>query len=435
VKRAHAGGLARHTAKIRPDRRAADLNWHVLGPGDLALGEWKGQGLELPDMDVVREYRLARVLEKLHELGYGGIVLFDPLNARYATSSTNMQIWITHNASRYAFIGADGYVVQFEFSRAYHLSDPFPEIDEVRPATDWYYFAAGNTFDAKAKRWAAEINELLREHGGGNTRLAADKLNPEGVHHLTELGVSVHNGEEVMELARCIKSPEEIKAMRCAMAATEKSMEVMQDHLVPGISEQELWSHLHAESIKRGGEWIETRLLSSGPRTNPWYQECSSRVIERGDLVGFDTDLIGSFGMCVDISRTWLCGDDEATPAQMELFDLAREQIDHSISMIHPGVTFRELTFNSWIPDPETYRHYTSQFHGVGLCDEYPAVFFPEEWETAGYDGVVEAGMVLAVESYVGRKDGGEGVKLEEQLLVTDDGTELLSSYPLGLTR
>jgi Xaa-Pro dipeptidase len=426
---------ARYTPKIRPGNSVAPLNWHLLGPGEPALSEWVALGLELPDMDAVREYRLGRVLQKLHEFDYGGIVLFDPLNARYATSSTNMQIWITHNASRYAFVGADGYVVQFEFSHAYYLSDPFPGIDEVRPATDWYYFAAGNTFDAKAKRWAAEINDLLREHGGGVTRLAVDRLNPEGAHHLTELGVDVHNGEEVMELARCIKSPEEIKAMRCAMAATERSMEVMHDHLIPGISEQELWSHLHAESIKRGGEWIETRLLSSGPRTNPWYQECSSRIVEEGDLVGFDTDLIGSYGMCVDISRTWLCGEGTPSAAQKQLHDLALEQINHSISMIRPGTTFRELTFESWIPDPDVYRHYTSQFHGVGLCDEYPAVYFPEDWETAGYDGVVEPGMVLAVESYVGRKDGGEGVKLEEQLLVTENGAGTLSTYPLELTK
>ncbi len=69
------------------------------------------------------------------------------------------------------------------------------------------------------------------------------------------------------------------------------------------------------------------------------------------------------------------------------------------------------------------------------MCDEYPAVYFPEDWETSGYDGVVEPGMVLAVESYVGRKDGGEGVKLEEQLLVTEDGAEVLSTYPMGMTR
>ena len=238
-----------------------------------------------------------------------------------------------------------------------------------------------------------------------------------------------------MELARVIKHPEEIKAMRCAIAATEKAMEVMHDHLVPGVTEQRLWAYLHAESIARGGEWIETRLLSSGSRTNPWYQECSSRVVEDGDLVGFDTDLVGPYGMCVDITRTWLCGSRNSKPNQNEVHELAVEQIDRWIEMVRPGVSFQELTNSGFIPDAEIYRHYTSQFHGVGLCDEYPAIYFPEDWETAGYDGVVEPGMVLCVESYVGRKDGGEGVKLEEQVLVTDTGHEVLSSYPMGLQR
>ena len=81
-------------------------------------------------------------------------------------------------------------------------------------------------------------------------------------------------------------------------------MAAMRQALRPGISEQALWAELHAGNIARGGEWIETRLLASGPRTNPWFQECSSRVIEAGELVGFDTDLIGPYGYCADISRT-----------------------------------------------------------------------------------------------------------------------------------
>ena len=427
--------LGRHKAKIQPKPSVAPFNWHTLGPGEPAVSEWAAAGLDLPDLEITREYRLGRVRKKLREFEYAGIVLSDPLNIRYATSSTNMQVWITHNTSRYVFIATEGPVILFEFSHADYLSDPFPLIDEIRPVTDWYYFAAGDTLGNKAQRWAAEIVDLVSEHGGGNTRLALDRVNPEGAHALEDFGISIENGEEIMELARSIKHPEEVRAMRCAIAATEKAMEVMHENLVPGVTEQRLWSYLHAESIARGGEWIETRLLSSGSRTNPWYQECSSRVIESGDLVGFDTDLVGSYGMCVDISRTWLCGFEKPNSNQTEVYELAAEQINRGIEMVRPGVTFKELTFDGLVPDPNLYRHYTSQFHGVGLCDEYPAIYFPEDWESAGYSGVVEPGMVLCVESYVGRKDGGEGVKLEEQVLVTESGHEVLSNYPMGLIR
>lgn len=422
-----------HTPKIGPSRQGENLNWHVLGPGEPALTEWAALGLDLPDRDVIRRYRLQRVRDQLAKHDYAGIVLADPLNVRYATDSTNMQVWILHNANRYCFVPTEGPVVMFEFSATDFLNFPFELIDEVRPATSWYYFAAGSTYREKAEQWAAEIAGLVREHGSGNTRIAIDRVNPEGVVALEELGVRVHNGEEVMERARAVKSPEEIKAMQCAIAAAETAMGLMHQHLQPGVTEQRLWSHLHAENIARGGEWIETRLLASGPRTNPWYQECSSRVIEDGDLVAFDTDLIGTYGVCVDISRTWLCGSEHPTAEQREIHELAQEQIDRNTTLLQPGVTFSELTHRSFVPDDETYRHYTSLYHGVGLCDEYPVIVFPDEWDDVGYDGELEPGMVICVESYVGRRDGREGVKLEEQVLITDAGPEVLSNYPLGL--
>ena len=74
------------------------------------------------------------------------------------------------------------------------------------------------------------------------------------------------------------------------------------------MTEEELWSYLHKTNIENGGEWIETRLLSSGPRTNPWFQECSNRIIQKGDLVAFDTDMVGPYGYCADISRTFVEG-------------------------------------------------------------------------------------------------------------------------------
>ena len=208
-------------------------------------------------------------------------------------------------------------------------------------------------------------------------------------------------------------------------------MRVLQDHLRPGMTEQELWAHLHAENIRRGGEWIETRLLSSGPRTNPWFQECSSRTIEDGDLVAFDTDLIGPYGYCADISRTWRCGVGRASNAQIDLYRRAREQIARNLELVRPGLGFREFSEKAFRL-PERYRanRYSTVAHGVGLCDEYPAIYYPEDAAETGYDGVLEAGMTICLESYIGEAGGAQGVKLEEQVLVTAAGCEILSRYP-----
>ena len=407
------------------------MNRHSLGPGDLAVSEWHAAGLDLPDLARIRSYRLERIRQYLRKFDYAGILLFDPINVRYATDSTNMQIWLTHNAARYVFLATEGPVILFDDPDTKQLTDHNPAIDEVRTATGWYYFAAGTRYRDLARKWAKEIADLVRQHGGGNLRLAIDRCNPEGVQELNAMGIQTFNGEEVIELSRSIKCPEEIKAMRCAIHACEQSVEIMRQHLLPGISEQQLWSYLHAENIARGGEWIETRLFCSGPRTNPWYQECSSRVIERGDLVVFDSDLIGAFGMCVDISRAWICGGTTPTPEQREIYDMAYQQILRNTASLKPGLTFKELTFDTFQYDPKEFRNYSCLYHGVGLCDEYPSIYFPSEWQLTGYDGELEPGMVLCVESFVGRRSGGPGIKLEEQVLITDDGHEVLSHYPI----
>jgi Xaa-Pro aminopeptidase len=418
--------------KIDPQRR-----WHKSGPFSAnppalaTLREWQDKGLSPPDLADLRHYRLARVKAQLRTSDYAGILLADLLNVRYATDSINMQLWCAHNAVRYVFIATDGPVIVFEFHGSEHLSNGLELVSEVRPAIAWNYMAAGDHFQARAQKWADEIADVVVTYGGGNKRLAVDRLNPEGAEALQQGGITLHNGEQVMELARVIKAPVEITAMRCAIVSCEAAIDEMRAAMVPGVTENELWSHLHAGNIKRGGEWIETRLLSSGPRTNPWMQECSSRIIEAGDIVAFDTDMIGPYGYCVDISRAWLCGDVRASDEQRWLHDIARRHIEENMALLEPGISFRELTEKSHrLPEDCRKNRYSLIMHGVGLCDEYPAVRYPEDTSHETYDGVVEAGMVLCVEAYVGRETGAEGIKLEQQVLVTETGHQLLSHYP-----
>jgi Xaa-Pro aminopeptidase len=402
-----------------------------LGPGALATAEWQALGLERPDVDAMRRHRLARVRAQLVARDYAGIVVTDPINVRYATDSTNFQVWCLHNPVRYAFVATDGPVVVFDFHGSAHLSAHLDLVDEVRPGRGWYFFKSGDRIAEHARTWAAELAELVRAHGGGNRRLAIDHVNPEGVEALRVHGIEVREGQAVMEIARAIKGADEVRAMRCALAACEAAMRAMQQNLRPGITEQELWAHLHAENIRRGGEWIETRLLSSGPRTNPWFQECSSRTVEDGDLVAFDTDLIGPYGYCADISRTWRCGDGRASNAQIDLYRQAREQLAYNLELVRPGLGFREFSEKAFrLPERFRANRYSTLAHGVGLCDEYPAIYYPEDAAATGYDGVLEAGMTICLESYIGEEGGAEGVKLEEQVLLTETGREVLSRYP-----
>jgi Xaa-Pro dipeptidase len=422
------------TEQLRATARekAASLNQHVLGCGEMAEREWAAAGIASPDLPAMRRYRLDRIRAELKRRDYAGALLYDPVNIRYATDSTNMQLWVAHNPTRHCFVATEGPVVLFDYFSCEHLSDHSGAVDEVRPAISWMYLYGGELTEKRVKRWAAGIADLVREHGGANRRIAVDHLDHEGVAELARLGISVGNGEAVMENARLIKSPDEILAMRRAIVSCEAAMGEMEATLKPGISENELWAELHRGNIARGGEWIETRLLSSGPRTNPWFQECSSRLIEAGDLVAFDTDLIGPYGFCADLSRTWLCGDGEPSEEQRDLFRIAAEQIARNTELMKPGISFRDLVERSKIPPPDCFpARYGVLYHGVGLADEYPTLPHAADWTDDTPDGVLEPGMVLCVESYIGRLGGREGVKIEEQVLITDTGNRQLSSYPL----
>ena len=385
-----------------------------------------------PNMQRLRGYRMGRLQAELKRLGLPGIVMFDPINIRYATGSRNMSVWTLHNAARYCFLPADGPAVLWDFHNCEHLSDGLETISEVRPAKAFFFFSAGNRGQEKAKLWAEEIADVIRKKCGANTKkIAFDKLDPLGLYAMQACGFEVVDGQEPCEIARSIKSADEIACMSHSIAVTEGGMARMRDALRPGMTENELWSILHQHNIAGGGEWIECRLLTSGGRTNPWFQECSDRVIRAGELVAFDTDLIGPFGYCADISRTYLCGHGKASPEQKRLYGLAWEQIHANMEKLRPGIGLREFAEIAWeMPESCFANRYSTLIHGVGLADEYPFCGYREDFAHGGYDGVFAPGMTVCVESYIGEVGGPDGLKLEDQVLVTKDGCISLNTYP-----
>ncbi|UTW13048.1 M24 family metallopeptidase [Marinobacterium rhizophilum] len=379
-----------------------------------------------------RAYRLQRVREQLIRHDCAAVLLYDPINIRYATDSSNMQVWTAHNAARYAMVFAAGPVIMWEFHNCEHLCSHLEAVDEIRSAINWAYFGAGPRVSEKAAQWAAEIADLLRHHGGGNMRLAVDKMEPEGIPCLVGLGVTLLQGQPLLEQARAIKSVDELELIKWTIQVCERGIRRMADELRPGMTENELWAWLHFENIRHGGEWIETRLLASGPRTNPWMQESSNRVMREGEIIGFDTDMIGPYGYCADISRVWTVGHVQPTPEQRRLYRTAYEQIHHNMALLKPGMSFAEFTAKCWRIPKEFYQNrYCCVAHGVGMADEYPAIaHVGDDWQRGGYDGVFEENMTICIESCIAVEGGKEGVKLEEQVLITRDGCVPLSSYP-----
>ena len=418
-------------AHLRRDGTPADNDRVEIGPTGLAFSEWQEAGLTPPDLPSLREYRLARLQEQIIAHDCAGLLLFDPLNIRYATDSTNMQLWIAHNAARACFVPPSGKVILFDFHSCAHLSAHLPLVGEVRSGASFFYFETGNRTDEHAAAFTEQILALMKKYGGRNNRLAVDKIENAGYAALLAKGVEILDGQDLSEHARSIKNENELNAMRCAIHACEQAVAEMRAAVRPGVSENDVWAALHAGSIRRGGEWIETRILSSGPRTNPWFQECGPRIMAAGDMLAFDTDLVSTYGYCCDISRSWIVGDVPPTDTQKTLYQIAYEHVMTNIGMLQPGMRFDEATKKAHRL-PEAYRplRYGVLAHGIGLCDEYPCIRYPEDVEKHGYDGTLEVGMTLCVEAYIGAEGGTEGVKLEEQVVITEKGAEILSRYP-----
>lgn len=201
------------------------------------------------------------------------------------------------------------------------------------------------------------------------------------------------------------------------------------EHSVPGVTEQELWSHLHFENARSGGEWLETRLLTCGPNTNPWYRECGERACRKGEMISFDTDMIGPYGYCADLSRSWTCGYTAMTSKQRELYGAAIDQIGHNLSLIRDGVSFAEFNDKSWrVPARFQPYRYSMAVHGVGMADEWPVVLLHTDFAHS-HGGRFEKNMVVCVESLIA-ESGTESIKLETQVLVTETGAERLDSFP-----
>jgi Xaa-Pro aminopeptidase len=377
------------------------------------------------NFDRMGRYRLARIREQLKKADAAMCVLVSPVSLRYAVDYQTYGLFQSHVPTTYLFIPLEGPVV---IHGAYGNS---PLVDSIRVGRPLSVFDGGSDLDVAANLLADDIVEYLKEIGSSNRRVAVEYVNPSVTQALMRKDLEVLDGVGVIENARVIKSQDEISCMRWAIKVAEHGIETMRQTLKPGVSELQLWGLLNYTNIANDGDWHEGRMLASAPRTNPWLQEATDRRIEAGDLVGFDTDMVGPFGYCADISRTFFCSPGEPSTRQKQLYQLAVKEIEHNLKLVRPGISLTEFQKQAFVQEEEFHKNaYVCTIHGLGMCDEFPRID-PIFRGSNRYEGRLEAGMVVCVESFVGAEGEREGVKLEQQMLITEDGYQLLSEYPL----
>ena len=251
----------------------------------------------------------------------------------------------------------------------------------------------------------------------------------------------MEEGEDVTERVRAVKTPDEIRAMRCAHHACEA-----------GIAEMEAFARTE---IPQGGVSEDDdlgrtpRRPTSGAAANGSRRGFSrpapartrgSRNAGRGscrtnEIVAFDTDLIGAYGFCVDITRTWWIGDARPSNAMVSAMHHALDHIADNKARLEARCHDPRAAPSAATSSTTDYwkQKYSCKMHGVGLCDEWPFVPYPDHWVEGAFDTALEPGMVLCVEALVSPEGGDFSIKLEEQVLIADTGHENLTRYPFDL--
>jgi Xaa-Pro dipeptidase len=396
----------------------------VVAPAE-ARTSWPAMDVELARGAV--DHALVRTRASLRRHDLAAALLVDPVNVRYASGTSTMPVWTMHSIDRYLLVPAEGEPVLWEYGSAPpELVSPYPRL-ETRTATSWAVFGYGEQAGDRAALFAADVVEVLRDRGLENERIGVDRLDAYGFLALQAAGVHLVPAQLALEQARAVKGAAEIELVRRSVAVADAAVAGLHSALRPGMTENEAWGELLGRAFALGAEFSECRLLASGPRTNPWFREASDRPVERGDLLAFDTDLIGPAGYLADLSRTYLVGSTKPSARQRRLYADAQAFLAEIISELKPGAALDEVgeRLSRRLPAAYHAERYPFIAHGSGLSDEYPVIAFADH-----HAGELEDGMVLSVEAYVGVEGEDEGVKLEEQVLVTSAGVEVLSDAP-----
>lgn len=372
-------------------------------------------------------YALERTQTALRAHDLPAAILFDAYNIRYVTGTAVMPVWTLHAMDRFLLVPAQGPPVLWEYPSVRTPADP-ARAHDVRSAPSWSVFDVGTHSARRAAEFVGELTDTLRELGITGNRLGVDRTDAYGFLALQAAGLIVQPAQFSMETARSIKSLDEIELIRRSVAVCDAAVTNMYENVQPGMTELEAWSLFSSHAFINGAEYVECRLFSSGPRTNPWFQEATARRIEAGDVVSFDTDLIGPAGYLADVSRAYLVGDGQPSPIQRRLYADAQQFLYEITAALKPGADTAELgrTLSKLFPEQYHAQRYPFIAHSAGLTDEYPTIVFDNH--DVGVE--LKPGMVFCIEAYVGEVGGHEGMKLEEQVLITETGPEVLSKSP-----
>lgn len=386
---------------------------------------------ERVNFERLRQYRIGRAMESLSASGCGAFVLFDFYNIRYTT-----QTWIGgalgDKMSRYALLTADGSPYLWDFGSAakhHKLYAPWLEQDRARAGMLGLRGAISPDVGLM-KEAVTTIKGLLTEAGVVNEPIGVDIVEPAFLFEMQAQGLHVVDIQQHMLDARSIKSADEIMLLSQAAAMVDGVYQDIAEALKPGIRENEIVGLAAKRLYEMGSDQVEAINSVSGERCNPHPHNFTDRLIRPGDQAFFD--IIHSFnGYRTCYYRTFSVG--WGTPPQHDAYAKAREWMDAAITTVRDGVGTDEIA-RLWPKATEfgfanEMDAFGLQFgHGLGLgLHERPII---SRLNSLSHPVEIKAGMVFALETYCPASDGISAARIEEEVVVTETGAQVLTKFP-----
>jgi Xaa-Pro aminopeptidase len=403
----------------------------------MALGKYAVDYEERINYDRLRKERLAKAKAELDKSGAGALITWDEANIRYLTSyyvTTPMR----PAEVQCVFLPRNGEPILFGGGTPEETERRMPWMKgRVHPIISSFKFMAADENHIAVLIFVDAVTKLLAEHGLEKETLALDGtvcgliLN----RAFDKANIKTMHGKPMMDAARMIKTADEIELMRITCGNSESAFAAIVDAIRPGIRECDLVGIGIKALYEEGADHTEDLVCMSGYNTNPYGWSFSDKPLRPGDLVYIDVDGNSYQGYKSCVYRTFCCG--KATQEQKDLYLECYEMLYAGISVMKDGATDHDI-LEKWPQSPE-YWGYDSWAavgayafgHGLGLTLHDQPVISPYAKAMGLPPNELKAGMIIALETYAGKKGGKEGVRLEENILVTKDGFEILSRWPI----
>ena len=383
------------------------------------------------DFDRLRRYRLGRSLAALDASDCGAFLLFDFYNIRYTT-----QTWIGgalgDKMTRYALLTRSGEPLLWDFGSAakhHQLYCPWLVPENCKAGMLGLRGAIAPDVGLMASA-VREIKQLLADQGLDGQPVGVDIIELPFLAELKRQGLTVVDAQQLMLDARQIKSADEIMLLTQAAAMVDGVYTDIVAALKPGVRENEIVALASKRLYDMGSEQVEAINAVSGERCNPHPHNFSDRLIRPGDQAFFD--IIQSYnGYRTCYYRTFSVGS--ATTSQRDAYTKAREWMDAAIQAVKPGVGTDDIA-RLWpaaadFGFADEMAAFGLQFgHGLGLgLHERPII---SRLNSLRHPVEIQAGMVFALETYCPAADGFSAARIEEEVVVTEDGPRILTLFP-----